>query len=184
MHGSISWIFPIRSFSLLQASRPVGPTSANLLRCSLQTLSRRRPLEASAWQNLDGSNISTITWWGRPRSILFTSGTFFLDASTQYSVTNKYNGQIQLGYSRENSSLEPTDPSFSTNVQKRLRINHSQTISPYASFSTNINLQTADDSEAQLDDPDDRARTSTSSSINYRYRHPEDLYNFNISADQ
>lgn len=115
---------------------------------------------------------------------IFTSGTFFLDASTQYSVTNKYNGQIQLGYSRENSSLEPTDPSYTTNVQKRLRINHSQTISPYASFSTNINLQTADYFKRNSYDPDDRARTSTSSSINYRYRHPENLYNFNISANQ
>ncbi|MDX1637493.1 MAG: putative LPS assembly protein LptD [Balneolaceae bacterium] len=115
---------------------------------------------------------------------IFTSGTFYLDASTQYNMRDRYNGRVQLGYSRRNSSLEPTDPGFSTNIQKSLSINHSQTISPYANFNANINLQTSEFDKQNSYDIEDRAETSTSSSINYRYRHPENTYSLSLSAQQ
>lgn len=114
---------------------------------------------------------------------IFTSGTFFLDASTSYNLRDRMNGNIQIGYSRERG-LESTDPTFSINTQKRLSVNHNQTISPYANFSTNINLRTADFYRRNSYNIDERAETSTSSNMNYRYRHPEDLYNFSISAQQ
>lgn len=114
---------------------------------------------------------------------LYNSGTFFLDASTSYSNRNSYNGQVQIGYSRERG-LVSSDPSYSVNTQKRLSINHNQEFSPYANMSANINLRTQDFFQRNSFDIDERVETSTSSSINYRYRHPENTYNFSISARQ
>ena len=114
---------------------------------------------------------------------LYNSGTFFLDASTSYSNRNNYNGRIQVGYSRERG-LVSSDPNFAVNTQKRLSINHSQEFSPYANISANINLRTQDFFQRNSFDIDERVETSTSSSINYRYRHPENTYNFSISARQ
>lgn len=147
-----------------------------------------------AFQETDsrGLGLQNLGWFqyfnehlvGQASVDLFTSGTFFLDASSQYSVRDRFNGRVQIGYSRENSSLEPTDPTFNTTVAKRISVNHSQTISPYANFSTNINYRTSNYFKRNSYDPNERAQTSTSSSLNYRYRHPEDTYNFSISANQ
>ncbi|MEL7832976.1 putative LPS assembly protein LptD [Fodinibius sp. Rm-B-1B1-1] len=115
---------------------------------------------------------------------IFTSGSYYLDARTNYRIRNKLNGNIEIGYSRENSGLEPTDPDFSTNVQKKLSISHQQDFSPYSSFNTNINLRTKDFNQRNSYDPDERAETSTRSNLNYRYRHPEGTYNFDISINQ
>lgn len=115
---------------------------------------------------------------------IFTSGTYFVDAQTRYRIRNKLNGNIQIGYSHDNSGLEPTDPDFTTNVQKRLSISHSQEFSPYASLNANINYRTADYYERNSYNPNERARTSTSSNINYRYRHPESVYTFDASIRQ
>lgn len=115
---------------------------------------------------------------------IFTSGSYYVDARTTYRKRNIFNGSVQVGYSKENQGLEPTDPDFQTGVQKRLGINHSQDFSPYASINANINLRTSDYYRRNSYDPNQRAETSTSSSINYRYRHPDNLYNFNLSARQ
>lgn len=115
---------------------------------------------------------------------IFTSGTYFIDTQANYRLRNKLDGNIQVGYSKENSGLEPTDPDFSSTVQKQLSIRHNQEFSPYASFNTNVNLRTQDFYKQNSFDPTERAETSTRSNINYRYRHPEDTYNFDISVRQ
>lgn len=115
---------------------------------------------------------------------IFTSGTYFVDAQSNYRIRNKLNGRIQIGYSKENSGLEPTDPDFSSTIQKQLSISHDQEFSPYASFNTSINLRTEDFYKQNSYDPTQRAETSTRSNINYRYRHPENTYNFDISIRQ
>ena len=115
---------------------------------------------------------------------IFTSGTYFVDTQSRYRVRNKLNGNVQVGYSRENSGLEPTDPDYSTSVQKQLNISHSQEFSPYSSFNTSINLRTEDFYRRNSYDPSQRAETSTSSNLNYRYRHPENIFNFDVSIRQ
>lgn len=115
---------------------------------------------------------------------IFTSGSYFVDAQTNYRIRNKLNGNIQVGYSRENSGLEPTDPDFRSTVQKQLSISHDQEFSPYASFNTRINLRTEDFYKQNSYDPTQRAETSTRSNMNYRYRHPENIYNFDVSIRQ
>lgn len=115
---------------------------------------------------------------------IFTSGSYYLNASSTYRKRDDFNGSVQVGYSKERQGLEPTDPDFQTGVQKRLGVNHSQDFSPYSSINADINLRTSDYYQRNSYDPNQRAETSTSSSINYRYRHPENLYNFNISVRQ
>ncbi|MGM0546748.1 MAG: putative LPS assembly protein LptD [Bacteroidota bacterium] len=121
---------------------------------------------------------------GQASADIFTSGSYYLDARTNYRIRDKLNGNVEVGYSKENSGLEPTDPDFSTNVQKKLSISHQQDFSPYASFNTNVNLRTQDFNRRNSYDPDERAETSTRSNLNYRYRHPEGLYNFDVSVRQ
>ncbi len=114
---------------------------------------------------------------------IFTSGTFFLDVGTDYRNRDKFNGSVDIGYSRERG-LEPTDPDFSITKARRISINHSQDFSPFASLSANINLETSNYDERNSYDINQRAETSTRSSINYRYRHPDNLYTFNASMQQ
>lgn len=150
-----------------------------------------QPTYVSQNQATRGLGVQNLGWFqyfndylvGQASVDIFTSGSFFLDASTRYSKRNKYNGNIQLGYSRERG-LESTDPNFTINTQKRLSITHNQDFSPYANISANINLRTADFNRRNSFDIDERAEVSTSSSLSYRYRHPENLYNFSVSARQ
>lgn len=115
---------------------------------------------------------------------IFTTGTYYLDTRANYKVRDKLQGNIQLGYSKENSGFESTDPDFNSSIQKSLSITHDQEFSPYASFNTNINLRTEDFYQRNSYDPTERAETSTSSNMSYQYRHPEDLYNFDVSVRQ
>jgi len=136
-----------------------------------------------------GIGLQNVGWFqyfndyftGRFSADIYTSGTFFLDASTQYRKRDRYNGRIQVGFSRERG-LESTDPGFGINTQKRINISHNQTFSPYANLSTNIDLRTSDFFQRNSFDVDERAQTSTNSSFGYRYNHPENLYKFSISA--
>jgi len=150
-----------------------------------------QPTYVSQNQATRGIGVQNLGWFqyfndylvGQASVDIFTSGTFFLDGSTRYSNRNNYNGSIQVGYSRERG-LEPTDPNFTINTQKRISVSHNQDFSPYANMSANINLRTADFNRRNSFDIDERAEVSTSSSISYRYRHPENIYNFSVSARQ
>lgn len=139
-----------------------------------------------------GIGLQNVGWFqyfndyltGQISGDIFTSGSYYLDGRVNYRIRNKLNGNFQLGYSRDNSGLEPTDPNFSTNVQKELRISHDQEFSPYSSLNTSIHLRTEDFYQQNSYDPTQRAETSTSSNINYQYRHPEGAYTFNASVRQ
>jgi len=115
---------------------------------------------------------------------IFTTGSFFVDARATYRIRNKLNGSIQIGYSKENSGFEPTDPDYNNTIAKEIRINHSQEFSPYASFNTSINLRTSNFNQRNSYDPTERSKTSAGSNINYRYRHPENTYNLSASIRQ
>ena len=119
------------------------------------------------------------------RTDIYTSGTFLLSSTTQYRNSDRYNGSVSIGYSRD-QGLEPTDPNFVTAVNKSLGIQHRQTISPFASVSANINLRTADFLNQNSYDAEERAKTSSTSRIAYNYKHPENLFNLgtNLSLTQ
>ena len=112
---------------------------------------------------------------------IYTSGTFAADAQLDYSKRYKYNGNVQIGYSRE-QGLEPTDPDYQQQVEKKISINHNQDISPYARFSTNINLRTSGYNRRNSYDIDERSETSTSSRMSYNYDDPNDNFSFSLSA--
>jgi hypothetical protein len=150
------------------------------------------PTYAFQQKETRGLGLQNLGWFqyfsdyltGQASFDIFTSGSYFVDSRVQYSNRNRYNGSIQLGYSHDNSGLEPTDPGYQTTIQKQLRISHQQDFSPYADISANINLRTSDYYQQNSYDPDERAETSTSSSINYNYRHPEGTYNFSATINQ
>ena len=150
-----------------------------------------QPTYVSQNQATRGIGVQNIGWFqyfndfivGQASVDIFTSGSFFLDASTRYNKRDNYNGSVQIGFSRERG-LEPTDPNFTINTQKRISITHNQDFSPYANMSASINLRTADYNRRNSFDIDERAEVSTNSSLSYRYRHPENIYNFSISTRQ
>lgn len=115
-------------------------------------------------------------------SDIYTSGTFYLNTVTQYRKSDLFSGSVNLGYSKT-QGLEPTDPGFSKTVNRNIAINHSQTISPYASLTANINLRTADFYTENTFDIDQRAEVTSNSRAAYRYNHPENLFNFSTSAN-
>ncbi|MEX0929086.1 MAG: putative LPS assembly protein LptD [Balneolales bacterium] len=142
-------------------------------------------------QQRRGMGIQNLGWFqyfndyltGRISFDLFTSGTIYANSRLDYALTQNYNGSVTLGYSRD-QGMESTDPDFTTNIQKSLQLNHSQTLSPFARLSANINLRTADYHRRNSYDIEDRAEVSTTSRISYNYNHPENLYTFSASANQ
>lgn len=113
---------------------------------------------------------------------IFTSGTYRISTRMNYRRTDQYNGSVQLEFSRD-QGLEPTDLDFTRSDQRRLAIDHSQTINPFSSISARINLRTADFYNRNSYDIDDRAEVSTSSRVSYNYSHPEGSFSFNVSSN-
>lgn len=112
---------------------------------------------------------------------VFTSGSFFHESRLQYRVTDRYDGDLSVGYSRE-QGLESTDLDFSTTVNRRISVRHNQPFSPYASLSANVNLNTSDYFRRNSYDIDERASTSSTSRIAYIYRDPENRFNLSVSS--
>ncbi len=133
------------------------------------------------FQNLGWFQYFNDHFVGQTSFDLYTSGSFFNETRFQYRFTDRFNGNITLGYSSERG-LESTDIDFTETVNRRIGIQHSQQLSPFASLSANINLRSADYYRRNSYDIDERAETSSSSSITYRYRHPENTFNFNVST--
>ena len=115
------------------------------------------------------------------RSDIYTSGTFFVNTTTQYRNSDLYSGSVNLGYSRT-QGLEPSDPNFTRTVNRSISVQHNQTISPYANVNANINLRTADYFTENSFDIDRRAETNSQSRFAYRFNHPDRLFNFSTSA--
>jgi hypothetical protein len=116
---------------------------------------------------------------------IFTSGTFYVNTRGNYKYRDDLSGNVTFSFSRD-QGLEPTDPDFLANKskQKRFALTHNQQISPYARLSADINYVTSNFYRQNSYDIEDRAKRSSSSSLNYSYRHPNQLFNFNISAQQ
>ena len=114
---------------------------------------------------------------------LYTSGTYFVDGTTNYAMRDRFRGSVRLGYSRERG-LESTDPDFTRIINSRLEVQHQQTINPYANLSANINLRTSDYFQRNSYDINERAETTTSSRISYNYRQPDGLYTLGLSMQQ
>ncbi|WP_103666211.1 putative LPS assembly protein LptD [Gracilimonas amylolytica] len=160
------------------------PTDLEKQRSGLLT-----PTYAFQDQNDRGLGLQNVGWFqyfndhltGQVDGDIYTSGSFYLNGLMQYRRTDQYNGSIRLGYSNDRG-MEPTDPDFSETIQRSVSVQHSQTISPYASLSANVNLRTADFNRRNSYDIDDRAEVNSNSKISYNYRHPENLYSFSTNA--
>lgn len=112
---------------------------------------------------------------------IYTSGTMNVSNNTQYRKGSQFNGSFSWGYSRR-QGLEPTDPGYTKTINKSIGLNHSQTISPYANVSANINIRTADYIKETSVNIEDRSQTNSVSRAAYKYNHPDKLFNFSSSA--
>jgi hypothetical protein len=160
------------------------PTDIKKKRSGLLT-----PTYAFQNQNNRGLGLQNVGWFqyfndyitGQVDGDIYTSGTFYLNGLMQYRNTDLYNGSVRLGYSKDRG-LETTDPDYEEQVQKSITVQHSQTISPYASVSANVNLRTADFYRRNSYDINDRAETNSNSKLSYNYNHPENLFNFSTNT--
>lgn len=160
------------------------PSSLEKRRSGLLT-----PTYAFEAQSSRGIGLQNLGWFqyfndyftGQISSDVYTSGTFYTNSNFQYRKRDKFNGNIQIGYSRD-QGLEKTDPGFTTTVQKSLSINHSQDFSPYSRINAGINLRTRDFYTRNSYDIDDRASTNSTSKLAYNYSHPENDFNFSINS--
>ena len=149
------------------------------------------PTYAFQQQQSRGLGLRNLGWFqyfndhltGQVNFDIYTSGTFRAESRLNYAKTGKYSGSIDFGYSLDRG-LEPTDPNFSKNVQKKLSIQHNEQLSPYASLNANINLQTSNYYTQNSYNINNRASVSTTSRMSYQYNQPNNLYNFNISMAQ
>ncbi len=151
-------------------------------------LTPRLAFQDQATRGLGMENIGWFQYFndyltGTLSTSLFTSGTYFVDGSTNYAKRDRYRGSVRLGYSRERG-LEATDPDFTRIVNSRLEVSHQQTINPYANLSANINLRTSDYYQRNSYDINERAETTTSSRMSYNYRQPDGLYTLGVSMQQ
>lgn len=114
---------------------------------------------------------------------IYTSGSFVANGQVNYAKRDKYTGHVDLGYSLD-QGLEPTDPNFTRQVEKKINISHNETLSPYANLSASINYVTNNYYKKNSYNIGQRAQVNTSSFISYNYNQPDNLYNFSISANQ
>lgn len=147
------------------------------------------PTYAFQAQSSRGIGLQNLGWFqyfndyftAQISSDVFTSGTFYTNTNFQYRKRDKFNGNVQIGYSRD-QGLEQTDPGFTRTVQKSLTINHNQDFSPYSRINAGINLRTADYFKLNSFDIDDNASTTSNSKLAYTYNHPENDFNFSLNS--
>lgn len=147
------------------------------------------PTYAFQAQSSRGIGLQNLGWFqyfndyftAQISSDVYTSGTFFTNTNFQYRKRDFFNGNVSIGYSRD-QGLEKTDPGFTTTVQKSLVINHSQEFSPYSRINAGINLRTEDYFTQNSFDIDDRATTNSTSKLAYNYSHPENDFNFSVNS--
>jgi hypothetical protein len=160
------------------------PSSLEKRRSGLLT-----PTYAFQAQSSKGIGLQNLGWFqyfndyftAQFSSDVYTSGTYLAKTNLQYRKRDKFSGDIQIGYSRD-QGLESTDPGFTRTVQKSLGITHNQDFSPYSRINASINLRTADYYKRNSFDIDARATTNSDSKISYNYSHPENNFNFSINS--
>lgn len=100
---------------------------------------------------------------------IWSQGSWQVAPLYRYNRRYRYNGQLQVDYV-QNRRGEREDPDFSVVNTASLRWNHSQTISPTASFSGNVDLSTQNYLRTVSEQYDDRVRQTIQSSIRYSKR--------------
>lgn len=149
------------------------------------------PTYAFQQQQQRGLGLQNLGWFqyfndyltGQVSFDIYTSGSLKGDANVKYAKQGKYTGSIDLGYSIDRG-LEPTDPSYTNTVNKRISISHNQTLSPYAHLTAGINYVTNNYYTKNSYNIGQRAMVNTTSRISYNYNQPDNLYNFSVSAQQ
>ena len=103
------------------------------------------------------------------RGGIWTSGSWQASSLWRYNRRYNFNGQIYLDYSRLRRG-ELTDPDFAVRNTSSFRWQHTHTLDPSTSLTSNVNLSTQSYLRAISEQYDDRVSQTISSSISFRKR--------------
>lgn len=113
----------------------------------------------------------------------WTKGSWEVNPLVRYARRYRYTGQLEVDYvrNRRGETGDPDQQIFSTSA---LRWSHNQTISPTASFNSNVNLSSQNYLRTISDQYDDRVRPTVQSSINYNKRWPTSGRSVSLNLSQ
>lgn len=97
---------------------------------------------------------------------IWTKGSWQISPLYRYRRRDRYGGQLQLDYIH-NRTGEKGDPNYQVVKTSSLRWSHDQTISPFARFTSNVNLSSANYMRTISENYDDRVAQTIQSSIRY-----------------
>ncbi len=98
---------------------------------------------------------------------VWSRGSYQVAPTFRYSKRYWYSGRLQFDYMSQERG-ERIDPGYQERTSASLKWNHSQTISPSANFSGNVNLSTESYLQTVSESYNDNVRQEINSSINYR----------------
>lgn len=116
---------------------------------------------------------------------IWTKGSWQVSPFFRYNRRDRYSGQFQLDYVN-NRMGERGDPDLVKIRTSSIRWNHNQTLSPYSSFSANVNLSSANYLKTISENYNDRVRQTVESSIRFdkTWAGPQRRLNLNMSQRQ
>ena len=118
------------------------------------------------------------------RAGVWSQGSFEVKPRFRYNKRYSYQGNLEVEYVRRRTG-EDIDPNPTRSQEGRLRWNHSQTLSPTANFSGDVNLVTSSNYlRDNATSYNDAVTQQISSSINYRKRWPGGNRSVSINANQ
>ena len=113
---------------------------------------------------------------------IYMRGSFGLQALTRYRKRYKYNGRIQIAYSRY---IEELDNGIDKDIQKsfRLRINHNQDSKAHPSITIggSINMQSNQYNSLNHNDVENVLNNQLSSNFSFRHSMPGTPFNFSAA---
>ena len=117
------------------------------------------------------------------RGGIWTSGSWNASSLWRYNRRYGYNGQVYFDYSRLRNG-ERSDPGFSIRNTSSLRWQHSHTLNPSTSLTSNVNLSTQSYLRAVSEQYNDRVSQTIASSISFRKRWAATGRSLSINANQ
>ena len=100
---------------------------------------------------------------------IWSRGSWEVAPTFRYNRRYRYSGQLSMDYVK-NRRGEKEDPDYTVYSTNSFRWNHTQTISPTANFTSNVNLSSQNYLRTVSEQYDDRVRQTVQSSIRFNKR--------------
>ena len=117
------------------------------------------------------------------RGGVWTTGSWQASTQWRYNRRYRYNGQVYLDYSRLRNG-EKNDPNFAVRNTSSLRWQHTQTLNPSTSLTSNVNLSSQGYLRGISEQYDDRVTQTVSSSMRFSKRWTNTGRSLSLNATQ